>query len=77
MMDAINEGIWLAEEAVRDIERETGCTRVDAALHAMQGMKTWSRGVIPESMWPATLDAAWQHLHLIMCDGGPKEVLLY
>lgn len=75
-IDPVGEGTWLAEEAVRDIMRETGCTRIDAALYAMRGLKEWHRGVIPAASWPAVLDAAWQHLHLIVCDGGPKEVPL-
>ena len=65
MTDPIHDGITLAEEAVRDIARETGCTRAESARMAMCEIESWSRGVVAPELWPATLDAALSHLSSI------------
>jgi hypothetical protein len=65
MIDTTHEGIWLAEEAVRDIAREANCTRADAALIALDGINTWSHGDIPRDLWDAVTDAATSHLRAI------------
>lgn len=65
-MDTIREGIALAEEAVRDIVRETSCSRARAADVAEDGLAQWHRGVISAEDWPAVIEAARSHLSSIM-----------
>ena len=62
MTDPIHAGITLAEEAVRDIARETGLTRAESAGMAAAEIDTWLRGTIAPELWRATLDAALSHL---------------
>jgi hypothetical protein len=62
MIDTTHEGIWLAEEAVRDIAREANCARADAARIALDGLDAWHHGVIPPEDWPAVIEAARSHL---------------
>ena len=65
-MDTIHMGIMLAEEALRDIQRETLMDRAGAARLALaEGMDDWSRGDISEELWPEVLDAARSQLSAI------------
>lgn len=65
-IDPTHEGITLAEEAVRDIARERGLSRQPAARAALdEGVDAWSRGVIPEALWPEVLAAAESHLRAL------------
>lgn len=63
-MDAINEGITLAEEAIRDAAREQGGLDRAAAARAVlaEGLDGWQRGVLPVEAWPEVLRAADSHL---------------
>lgn len=61
-MDSIDIGLTLAEEAIRDIVRERGVTRAEAARIALAGMDAWVSGSVPPNRWPTVLAAAEQHL---------------
>ena len=72
-MDTIHMGIMLAEEALRDIQRETLTDRAGAARLALaEGMDTWSRGDISEALWPEVLDAARSQLSAISNRGDHR-----
>lgn len=63
-IDPINEGVTLAEEAIRDAAREQGGLDRAAAARAVlaEGLDGWQRGVLPAEAWPEVLRAADSHL---------------
>jgi len=65
-VDTIHIGITLAEEAVRDIARETHTDRPTAARIALAGISDWQAGHVPAALWPDVLGAASSQLCAII-----------